>query len=383
MLQAKHIINNKILIYIFSLNFGCSFVNYLNFQCVVNLYILSVIRPFKTNKPLKLKWNYNWNYSGLISPRKFSLTNLRILKKKGQLGLIKRWYNFLKLKKKLRLNYFKFYNLHHRNRKPTFSNFTINQRIFLSKKIMKKSLWDFFYKSGKTIKQDYKNLINSRQLTFPHFLTNSTRNITFLNANKPLLWKMRKARYAHWDLRVRGKLNEWRYHKFLGTELHVLACKDTNLYLNIILLRTYTCILSWRQMILLIKHNLILCNGAPFKSTHSLVRGDIVELPIFIKPRNDKDDLNYFNKIIKRSKRLAYKSFLAFKNKFIRKHEKVPKIFKKLPVGSKFLGSSIAWDRNISAFGVIYDFNAFKHDHEVNITYSSVLTLQNWRYRFD
>ncbi len=68
-----------------------------------------------------------------------------------------------------------------------FSNFTINQRIFLSKKIMKKSLWDFFYKRGKTIKQDYKNLINSRQFNFPYFLGNSTRNITFLNANKPLL----------------------------------------------------------------------------------------------------------------------------------------------------------------------------------------------------
>lgn len=54
MSQAKCTTNNKILIHIFSLNFSGSFVNYLNFQCVVSIYILSVVKPFNTNKPLKL-----------------------------------------------------------------------------------------------------------------------------------------------------------------------------------------------------------------------------------------------------------------------------------------------------------------------------------------
>ena len=79
MSQTKCTTNNKILIHIFSLNFNGSFVNYLNFQCVVSVYILSVVKPFNTNKPLKLplfdqkeggvRLSINW-FNNLLSTSK-------------------------------------------------------------------------------------------------------------------------------------------------------------------------------------------------------------------------------------------------------------------------------------------------------------------------
>ena len=61
-----------------------------------------------------------------------------------------------------------------------------------------------------------------------------------------------------------------------------------------------------------------------------------------------------FRKIVRRAKRTSYKSFLANKNKRMRKHTKVPKIFKRLPIGYKKLGAFLARDSSLNIFAVIY-----------------------------
>ena len=75
--------------------------------------------------------------------------------------------------------------------------------------------------------------------------------------------------------------------------------------------------------------------------------------------------------------RYTYKAFRS-KNIFNKPNiKKIPKIFKKLPMGYKFLGSTLARDSSINALALIYDLMSLSHDLEYKMTYSSVLTLQN------
>ena len=152
-----------------------------------------------------------------------------------------------------------------------------------------------------------------------------------------------------------------------------------------ILLRSYRVVLSWRQMILLITNQLIVINGCFFFENVVIKWGDIIELPFYKrkKKRKIKKSKYIFRKIVRRAKRTSYKSFLANKNKKMRKHTKVPKIFKRLPIGYKKLGAFLARDSSLNIFAVIYPLEQWIHDMDYELGLSSVLTLQNWRYRFD
>lgn len=348
---------------------------------------LFVRYPRKKATPKKLYWALFKNIDGIFSANCLTLNltrklNIRYnLRERLNYSFLRKWYAFKSVKRNFRLNFLKYYRLINFDFKTNYINFTINQRLFLSKKTIKKTLWQFFYTAEKhrfLKKKFYKphNIVDN--------ISSSPQNsrVFFFNANKPLIWKMRNARYAHWDLRTKGKLNEWRYDKLLGTELYMLSHKTNNPLLNFIFIRAYNVILSWRQMILLLKYSLITHNGKIFSNSTTLQVGDIIELPFFLWG-STSFKRRHFKKIIGRAKKLSYKSFLSYKNKKIRKHKVVPKLFKKLPIGFKRFGTSLAQDYALNIFTLVYPLDKYKHDIYYEISNSSVLTLQNWRYRFD
>lgn len=344
--------------------------------------------PRKRALPKKLYWSVFKNIDGIFSANCLSLSfvrklNIRYkLRKRLKHSFFRKWYAFKIIKRGLRLNFLKYYRVFNTLFKSSCVNFTINQRLFLSKKTIKKTLWNFFYTSSKYkfLKKRFYRPYENNNNTLTQSLLSS--KIFFFNANKSLIWKMRTARYAHWDLRTKGKLNEWRYDKLLGTELYLLSKTTNKPLLNFIFTRAYNIALSWRQMILLLKYGLLIHNGKPFSNSTILQVGDIIELPFFASTSMNFKR-RYSKKIVGRSKRLSYKSFLSFRNKNVRRHKVVPKLFKKLPIGFKRFGTSLAQDYALNIFAVVYPLDKYKHDIFYEISNSSVLTLQNWRYRFD
>lgn len=56
---------------------------------------------------------------------------------------------------------------------------------------------------------------------------------------------MRKARYAHWDLRLQGTLNKYRYDKLLGRELNHYLFKFSKInFLTLLFLNLYGFLIS-------------------------------------------------------------------------------------------------------------------------------------------
>lgn len=108
---------------------------------------------------------------------------------------------------------------------------------------------------------------------------------------------MRKARYAHWAFRKIGKLNERKYHRFLGTELSFLTQKHGWQLLSQILLSTFTIPISWRHLSNLYLNNLVLVNGNPASNYTVIAKGDIVDLPHNLRTKllKKKKYLNYLN----------------------------------------------------------------------------------------
>ena len=317
---------------------------------------------------------------------KLELKPIWALKKKSFFYKRKR---LLRLKKKFRkiknlnLSFFKYYHLSQKYLNIKYSSFSIFQRIFLSKKFIKNRLWRFFYAPTKFFK--INSLISNKvnEITrLKDFFFKQPHKLYMLNANKPLITKMRKARYAHWDFRLKGKLNEWRYNKLLGVDLNYITKDNYYTFLNLILLRCFSFILSWRQILKLHNFNLILHNGFFMGYTPTLKCGDIVELPIFIK-KSTYEDNKYFSLIVKKSKKRAYIEFLHSKKGLKRAPKHYPKIFKKLPLGFLKLGAFLDFDSSTNSFAVITNITNYKHNIHYNILYTSVLTLQNWRYRFD
>lgn len=196
-----------------------------------------------------------------------------------------------------------------------YTNFSILQRIFLSKKNIKNRLWQFFYAPTKFYKIKASIVSKTKDVSrIQSFSFDKINKLTMLNANKPLISKMRKARYAHWDLRLKGRLNEWRYNKLLGVDLSYITKTNYYTFLSLILVRCFNFILSWRQMLKLHNFNLVLHNGFFMGYKPVLKKGDIIELPVFIKNLTTKNE-KHFKLITKKSKKRAYIEFLHSKKK--------------------------------------------------------------------
>lgn len=146
---------------------------------------------------------------------------------------------------------------------------------------------------------------------------------------------------------------------------------------------TYSVMLSWLQLLKLINYNLIIVNGSylNFKSAQHLSNHVLVELPYNIT-LNDCPKWNdgLINTIFK-NKRLSYKLFSKINKKKFDK--KIPKTLKEISAHQIFFGTNIAYDYNINAMYFIKRLPELSYDIKANVLTSSVISLQNWRFRFD
>jgi hypothetical protein len=245
--------------------------------------------------------------------------------------------------------------------------FNLQQRLFTSKKHLSKHLGSFLFKP--LLKKKKRFYIKAK-------------SIIFLNAHKSLIWKMRKARYAHWAFRKIGKLNERKYHRFLGTELSFLTQKHGWQLLSQILLSTFTIPISWRHLSNLYLNNLVLVNGNPASNYTVIAKGDIVDLPYNLRTKLLKKKKIF--KLFKRSQRTFFKFFKKLKtyhtieNRFV-----IPKIFKRTFRKQTHFIKHIAFDKSLNSFAVINNLPAWNNNFEYKTIVSSVIGLQNWKYKFD
>ena len=264
---------------------------------------------------------------------------------------------------------------------PTRQVFSLKQRIFLSHKTIQKTVWEFLYRGAKKRFRAFKPLTFFKTQT--RQIKDSRKHI-FLNAHKPLIWKMRSARYAHWNLKTKGKLNEYRYNKLLGTELFFVGKTEVYLLLPFMLFTVLTATLSWRQIKQVMEYQLFCYNGHYDWLPNFFAVGDIVELPLGLPFKSLRKNMKkVYITIINKARRTTYKNFIARKLSGIRKPIRIPKIFKKLPIHPHFLRDRFAFDPSLRCFAVIHPIITLTKDIEHKLTTSSVLTLQNWRYRFD
>ena len=58
-------------------------------------------------------------------------------------------------------------------------------------------------------------------------------------------------------------------------------------------------------------------------------------------------------------------------------------MIQRIPTGLQTLGRLIAVDAGLKTVGIIYKLPYLTHSVTGNVLVSAVLTLQNWRFRFD
>lgn len=366
------------------------FLYKLNNNFIKNIYFIYLYFNILYKKSINKKVTYIWSFNNNIykfnkvakSTKYATVSKLRFylnikkttkfIRKTKLKNFIEKIFNKKLLKKKNFLNYMYSKSISIQKIKI---NFNLKQRLFLSQKNITHQIWSFLYKRVNTkffLKNKFQKFTNS----------DTDRKLLFFNFHKPLIWKMRTARYVHWNLRTRGKLNKYRYDKLLGRELVFrLKTKFVQLLLCVFFISYYS-ILSWKQLLLVINHNLIIINSVSIsKELLNVKKGDIIELPYGLNYRAFNS--HKYNNIVKNSKKTVYK---LYKTKWLfrkKKNKLVPKIFKKLPVPVQLFGKTIAYDPMLNVFAVIYDVPAVKHNTNWSITKSSVLSLQSWRYNFN
>ena len=189
---------------------------------------------------------------------------------------------------------------------------------------------------------------------------------------------MRTARLIHWGLRRAGKLNERRYHRLLRWELQHQHSEKGVAALVFGILRKFYGPISWRVSNLLIKSGVVQINGKSGGSFDTVHVGDIVQTiwgPGLV--RVHKQSSNYANRVRARAKRASY--MLAIRQS---PAKRVVKAYRSLDMLRANLGTSVALDPAVGVASVIKKFSKERELHTYLLR-SSVLTLYNWRYRFD
>jgi len=125
--------------------------------------------------------------------------------------------------------------------------------------------------------------------------------------------------------------------------------------------------------------NLFILNGNFCSNNFFFKKGDILELPLSLSLAYDKSKLkkiNIFKKNTSKAKKTIY-NFYKKKGFRVMFSQKLPKIFKKIPIGYKNMGSFLAVDNTINVLTLLFDFNKTSQDLSYSLTNNSVLTLQN------
>lgn len=385
------------------------FFNVYNFTCWANFLHLTGMKPLrKINKFPSYHYAINYRYQNQF------LTNKIIFRRFLQSNKLNKF--FIRLKRKFRTIKFNnkqlFKDLHSYLVKPTLttttpvnflkfflyknllpikpkhSNFTLRRKIFLTTPNITRVVADFVYMSAKNLSTHKHQMsrIHTPQLWRKNKLATfkTGPKAIFYNAHKSLIWKMRAARFAHWWTQTRGTLNEWRYDKLLARELNTYLNYFQKQLLCVVLTSLYCCFLSWKQQTWFFINHLSLLNGRVFSINTVLKFGDIIEFPfgpglkIFSKFNHQR----FLNKL-NIAKRFLYKTSVKPKSKNLKTTHRCPKLIQRIPTGLQTLGRLIAVDAGLKTVGVIYRLPYLTHSITGNVLVSAVLTLQNWRFRFD
>ena len=207
----------------------------------------------------------------------------------------------------------------------------------------------------------------------------------FVNLYKKYAWKLRSARFVHWNFRKIGKLNERRYIKLLGAELQLIIHLRLTQFLSHVLTRCFCFVISWFNSKKILPDTSITYNGVQTEQDEILSKGDIVEIPtgdMLFKEKNKYSQ--YFRRLIKRAKKYSYNTFLLAKRRVKRSRSyTIPKAYKKLPIGLKKLNKTVTQENSIGAITFVKKIPSLFKDIESIVNKTSVLALQIWRYRFD
>lgn len=387
--------------------YSSKFINYLYWT---NKPTHILAKKFKRiQKRVTYYFNINYKYQNFFTNHLFVFRRFQYSKKfslffkktKKKLRFLKFKYhsffanlsNFFiraRLHKRAHINKLKFFLLKSLIKKnPTYSHFTLRRKIFLTTPNITRAAADLLYYSA-------KNIASIRQLKKPKHKAYSKKKklwmfnvrpksrTIFYNGHKSLIWKMRASRFAHWWTRSQGTLNEWRYDKLLAKELHVYLSYFQKQLLCVALASVYCCFLSWKQPQWFFKRNLSLLNGKVFSINAILKKGDILELPF--GPglvRFNRFHHSYYLKKVSSAKKFLYKTRQKARKKRTKTLHRCPKMIQKLPTGLQTLGKLISVDAGLKTVGILYTLPYLSHSVTGNVMVSAVLTLQNWRFRFD
>ena len=317
-----------------------------------------------------------------------------------------------KLKKNKNIKYFfkNLKNLHFYNHKWSFLKyinlsskinfaainkpvFALQNRFFLNSRIINKAFVQFFYKKYKfkllysKFKRNFYKIPFKNQYLKSHSLLPDKfyeKKLLLANFNKKLYWKLRSSRKTHWDNFVGNRLNKYRYQKFFKKcfKMKKNICANNSYVLFLAHLSGFIC--SWRQIFLLISHNLIVVNGKFYPRLRPLNRGDILET-CFGKGLIINFQLRaYFNKkIFYRLKRWSHRNWLNFSlPKSKRIFKKTPKSLKSILLAHKATSRSFMFSKSLGIAAVIYLIPDLTYEPTEIFYRSTILKLNNWRYKF-
>lgn len=404
--------HHKTLLYLFwftKLSFNKFNLNSFNFTCWSNFIHLLGLRPLKKiNKFPSYHHAVNYRYQSQF------LTNKIVFRRFLQSKLLNKF--FLRLKKKIKffkfnkkklfqninsylvkpaltstqsVNFLKFFLYKNLTPiMPKFSNFTLRRKIFLTTPNITRVVADFVYTSAKTISTHRHQMsrVHTPQIWRNNVLSKHKTNhkAIFYNAHKSLIWKMRAARFAHWWTQTRGTLNEWRYDKLLSRELSTYLNYFQKQLLCVVLTSVYCCFLSWKQQTWFFFNNLSLVNGKMFHINIILKFGDIIEFPFGpgLKLFSKFNHQRFLRKLYS-AKKFLYKTTLKPKSKNLKNAHRCPRLIQRLPAGLQTLGRLLAVDPGLKTICIVHQLPYLTHSVLGNVLISAVLTLQNWRFRFD
>lgn len=241
------------------------------------------------------------------------------------------------------------------------TNGYLNQKIFLNPTSVLLSITQFLYKTL-TLKTDMTVKKKPAQKIF------------FLNMYKKVSWKMRAARYTHWNLKTRGTLNEYRYNKLLGADLQ----KKRDFFSKHLVQIIWAVFgpVPLKKMSALFYSGSLLLNGNFCTPYVRLTNGDIFEFPY--GPLLSGANSSYIQSrawLVAKARKFSYKHLK-------KKLNKVPRVFKKLADTNTLILNYTLLDI-LAGAGSILICPVDKQSHEWNFLNNTTLTLNNWRYRFD
>lgn len=213
----------------------------------------------------------------------------------------------------------------------------------------------------------------SSTISTPTLLADDTQDLFFVNMYKKVSWKMREARYAHWNLQTRGTLNEWRYNKLLGSELQTsnIGCFE----------HTYSTI---NHLIgpVSVKHLARFLNLNIIKLTSNKIPNGLftyIEYPLKLLGLQElKDRHKYWNFTIYRAKKLIYGAHRRTKTT-----KTVGRIIKKFSL-EHIETKSNTWHDPASCVALVFKSNEnSKKITKKSLLNNTTLSLNNWRFRFD